>query len=92
MFVPESNLPFYPSGKQQSTTSRFKKFIKRNVVQFFRKNFGIKRIANSNMEEERENKVDSDSKIDLVTTLCSTAVKRRIIVNFTVSALKSINP
>ena len=25
-------------------------------------------------------------------TVCSTAVKMRIIVNFTVSALKSINP
>ena len=68
MIVPESNLPFYPNGKQRSTTSRFKKFVKRNVVQFFRKNFGIKRTANSNMEEERENKVDSDSKIDLVMT------------------------
>ena len=62
-----------PSSKHRSTTSRFKKF-KRNVVQFFRKNFGIKRRVKATgfvMEEESikdDNEVDTDSKTNLVMT------------------------
>ena len=59
--------------KYQSTISRFKKMVKRNVVRFFRKNFGIKKrvkTTDSFMEEERIHNAntDSESKIDLVMT------------------------
>ena len=61
----------HPSGKHYS---KFRKFIRRNVVQLFRKNFKIKRRAkatDSVMEEERNNnekEVNTDSNTDLVMT------------------------
>ena len=62
------------SGNYYLTASRFLKSIKRNVANFFRKHFGIRRRVtgiNLNMEEERINddkEVNTDLKENLVMT------------------------